>query len=102
MRLCVYTDAYDVVWSGIETQISHGDLPKPHEIQRHSPLPFLAKHFYGSQLGSSTLEVEAYAIKNTVDRMHWVSVNSAGFDLLTDNHNLVFLLDSLAAMPDLS
>lgn len=102
LRLCVYTDASDVVWSGIVTQVPPEDLSKPHAEQCHQPLAFLSGHFSGSFLGWSTLEKEAYAIMATIDRMHWILATPAGFDLFTDHHNLIFLFDPLAVVPDLS
>ena len=36
-RLCVYTDASDMAWSGIVSQVPLEDVHKPHAAQRHSP-----------------------------------------------------------------
>lgn len=58
MRLCVYIDASDLVWSGVVTQLPPGDLSKPHVDQRHHPLTFLSERFTGSQLGWYTVEKE--------------------------------------------
>lgn len=101
-RLCVYTDASDLIWSGIVTQVPPEDLSLPHVDQRHQPLSFLSGHFTGPQLGWSTLEKEAFAIMATVERMHWLLATTDGFDLYTDHHNLIFLFDPLAVVPDLS
>lgn len=101
-RLCVYTDACDLVWSGIVTQVPPSDISKTHDDQRHQPLAFLSGRFTGPQLGWSTLEKEAFAIMATVDRMHWVLATPDGFDLFTDHHNLIFLFDPLAVVPDMS
>lgn len=101
-RLCVYTDACDTVWSGVITQVPYEDLSKDHADQRHDPLAFLSGHFTGSQLGWSTLEKEASAVMATTERMHWLLATPDGFDLYTDHHNLIFLFDPLAVVPDLS
>jgi len=101
-RLCVYTDASDYVWSGIVTQTPREDIHLDHVDQRHQPLSFLSGHFTGSELGWSILEKEAYAIMATVERMHWLLSTPSGFDLFTDHHNLIFIFDPLAVMPDLS
>lgn len=101
-RLCVFTDASDLVWSGIVTQIPPIDIPKAHMDQRHQPLAFLSGHFSGAQLGWSTLEKEAYAIMATIERMHWILATTDGFDLFTDHHNLIFLFDPLAVVPNIS
>ena len=101
-RLCVYTDASDYVWSGIVTQTPREDIHLDHVDQRHQPLSFLSGHFTGSELGWSILEKEAYAIMATVERMHWLLATPSGFDLFTDHHNLIFIFDPVAVMPDLS
>lgn len=73
-----------------------------HVGQRYSPLTFLSGRVSESQLDCSTLEKEAYPIMTTVDHMHLVLGTSAGFDLFTDHHNLVFLFDPLAVVSELS
>lgn len=70
LRLSLITDTSDVVLSGIMTRLPHDILPKPHEDQRHSLLPFLFSHLSGSRLRWSTLKKDAYAIMKTVDGMH--------------------------------
>ena len=100
--MCVYTDAFDLLWSGIVTQVPHGDLQKPHLEQQHSPLAFLSGRFNDTQLGWSVLEKEAYAVLATLERMHWVVATPEGFDLYTDHNDLVFLFDPLSIVPDLS
>lgn len=39
-RLCLYTDASDLFWSAIMTQVPHEDLSLPHAEQRHAPWLF--------------------------------------------------------------
>jgi len=101
-RLCVYTDASDMAWSGIVTQVPLCDVSKPHAEQRHSPIAFLSGRFDKTQLGWSVLEKEAFAVMNTLDRMHWIVATPDGFDLYTDHNNLIFLFDPLAVVPDMS
>jgi len=101
-RLCVYTDASDIAWSGIVTQVPHTDLPNPHRNQRHEPLAFLSGKFDATQLGWSTLEKEAFAVLASFERMHWLTATPGGFDLYTDHNNLIFLFDPLSVVPDLS
>lgn len=50
-----------------------------------------------SQLRWSTSK-NAYAIMAMRDRMNWVLASSAGFDLIAEHHNLVFLFQSLRAV----
>lgn len=57
--LCVHTDASDLLWLGIVTQIPHEDLSESHAVQRHQPLCFLSTYFSKVQLVWSTLTKEA-------------------------------------------
>lgn len=57
-RVCVYTDASDILWSGILTPVPYQDLRRTHVDQRHHPLVFLSGHFTGPQLGWSIFEKE--------------------------------------------
>ena len=101
-RLCVYTDASDMAWYGIITQVPHAHVHWSHVEQEHSPLAFLCGRFEATQLGWSVLEKEAYAVLTTLERMHWIVANPDGFDLYTDHDNLIFLFDPLSVVPDLS
>lgn len=101
-RLCVFTDASELHWSGVVTQIPLADLSSAAAYQRHEPLDFLSGHFRGPELRWSTLEKEACAIMATVERMHWFLATDRGFDMSTDHNNLVFLFDPLAVVADLS
>lgn len=38
----------------------------------------------------------------TIERINWKLATSYGFDLFTDHHNLIFLLDPFSVAPDLS
>jgi transposase InsO family protein len=101
-RLCFFTDASDMVWSGIVTQVPREDLVKPHVAQRHQPLAFLSGRFNATQLGWSVLEKEAFAVLASLERMHWLAATPDGFDLSTDHNNLVFIFDPLSIVPDMS
>lgn len=80
-RLCVYTDASDMAWSGILTQVPTVDLNKPHKEQRHAPLAFLSGRFNSTQLGWSVLEKEAFAVLTTLDRIHWRTASTGSSPL---------------------
>ena len=101
-RICVYTDASDICWSGIVTQIPPENINLDHKDQRHQPLAFLSGNFVNAERRWSTLEKEAFAIMATVDRMHWILCTSQGFDLYTDHNNPIFILNPLSVIPDLS
>lgn len=38
----------------------------------------------------------------TLERMDWVVATPDGFDLYADHNNLIFMLDPLSTVPDLS
>lgn len=101
-RLCVFTDASDLLWAGVITQVPVSDIPYAVSEQQHEPLPFFSGHFGRSKLRWSTLEKEAYAIMATVERMHWLLATGHGFDLYTDHNNLIFLFNPAAVVADLS
>lgn len=101
-RLVVYTDGSDNIWSGIITQVPPSNLAKPYPEQRHSYLAFCSGLSYTTQLGWSLMEKEAFVIMATLERMHWLLGTSFGFELYTDHNNLIFILDPLSSIPDLS
>lgn len=101
LRSFVYTDASDLIWSDVVTQVRPKDLSKSPVDQRYRPLYSLSGHFYGLETQYSTLEKEAYAIMKTVQRMHVLLATCDGFDLFADHHNLVFLFDPLFVVSDL-
>lgn len=73
------------------TQVPVVDLSTPHAKQRHQPIWFLSGSFTSSSFRWSTLEKEASVIMSTVERMHWLLAIPDGFDLFTDQHNLIFI-----------
>lgn len=101
-RLCIYTDASNIAWSGMITQVPYKDLYLPHVEQKHDALAFISGRFNTTQLGWAIVEREPYAVMATPDRMHWIAAKPDGFDLFTDHNNLIFLFDPLSVMPDLS
>lgn len=61
-QLCVYTDASDMVWSGVNTQVPVSEANKPHAEKRHETLAFLSGRFDYRQSRWSILEKEGLAI----------------------------------------
>lgn len=77
-------------------------MNKPHADKRHESLAFLSERFGDRQLRWSILEKEAFAILASLHRMHWLVATPEGFDICTDNHNIIFIFDPLSLMPHLS
>lgn len=50
----------------------------------------------------SVLQIESFAVMNTLDRMYWVVATPEVFEVYTDHNNLIFLFDPLAVVPDMS
>lgn len=101
-RLCVYSDASNILWSGIATEFLPSDLVKTHVDQRNLIVAFLSGHFTGSQPRWSALEKEAFASMVTAERMHWISGTPDGLDFYNDHQNLIFLFNPLAVVSDFS
>lgn len=99
-RLCVYTDASGLEWSGVVTQVPHENPSLPQSDQCYRPLAFLSRRFTGAQLCRSTIEKMAFAIMATVEHMHWIIGTAEGYDPLTAYHSLVFLFVLLAVVID--
>lgn len=88
LRLCVYTDASDLLWSSSVTQLPPKDRNKSHAVQRHQLLCFLSGHFSKVQPCGSALEKEAYTTMGTIERKHSTLSATAEFDLNTDHQNI--------------
>lgn len=101
-RLDVYTDASDFFWSEIVTQVLLDDLNLPRQDKRQESLAFLSGRFTKQQIRWATLKKEAYAVRATLNRMHWLLATTSGFDLFTDHKNLIFLFDPTSVTADLS
>jgi hypothetical protein len=67
-RVCVFTDASDVLYSGIITQLPKHHLGLPVHDQQHQPLAFTSGSFRGSQERWTVPEKEAFAVFETVTK----------------------------------
>jgi len=100
MTLCVWTDANDKGWAGVITQCLPSELSKPMAEQHHHPLAFFSGLFTGAELRWSTLEQEAFAVKQTCMKGQHLLRRPGGFWVFTDHRNLVFLLSTELAPRD--
>lgn len=89
-RLCLFTNASDLLWAGVISQTLYGDLSLLIGGQRNAPLAFIPRHFRDAKICWATIEKEGYAIMATVQRMYWLLAAECGFDLFTDLNNLIF------------
>lgn len=84
------------------TQNPYYDLSIPHNDQGYEPLAFYSGRFSEVQISSSTVEEEAFAVLASCDRAHWLAASPSGFDLYTDNNNLIFIFDRTSIQLDIS
>lgn len=64
--MCLFTDASDLYYGAVLTQVSKEHLNLNLGEQRHEPLAFSSGAFKGPQLRSSVPEKEGYAIVHAV------------------------------------
>jgi hypothetical protein len=67
-RVCVFTDASDLHWGAVISQVSMDSMDKPVEDQDHAPLMFVSGTFSGAASRWAIVEKEAYAIEETLRR----------------------------------
>ena len=85
--ICVYTDASNLYWSGVVTQIKQYSLKKPIERQCHEPLAFLGAAFRGAQLKWSMFEKEGFAIFQVFDKMDYLFFGEKATNVFKDHRN---------------
>jgi hypothetical protein len=85
----VFTDASDLHWGVMVTQVPHEDLVLPVEKMRHAPLAFLSGSFKGSELNWSVTDKEAWAIVVAYRRLDYLLWGEVF--LFTDHRNLAYV-----------
>jgi len=91
-RLQLLTDASDLSWSIVLTQVIEKDLSLPVQDRFHEPLVFLSGNFSGSQLRWSVVEKECYPIIHALDKLSHFLKREDGFQMFCDHRNLIFML----------
>ena len=99
--LCVFTDASDVHWSGIVTQVDPDQLSSPLEEQRHEPLAFSSSALNKCQRNWTTFEKEGYAIFQTFSKVDYLFLNGQETHVFTDHRSLMFVYAPTALEPAL-
>ena len=85
----MFSDANDYNTSGMVTQIPVEDAGKPVELQRHESLGFVGHRFNATELNWSVAEKEAFAIKDTMQKLDYLLQMKRPFKLFVDHKNLV-------------
>jgi RNase H-like domain found in reverse transcriptase/Reverse transcriptase (RNA-dependent DNA polymerase) len=101
-RICVLTDASDIFYAGLVTQIHEEQLDLPMEEQDHQPLAFLTGEFKGAQLRWTVPEKEGFAIVDTVTKVDYLLLSHEEFSILSDHLNLTYIYNPLSADPTLA
>lgn len=96
-EFCLFTDASDTHWGAVLVQIANFQVLEDVLAQQVDPLAFLSGAFKGSQRNWSTVEKEAFAILEAVERLRYLLIRPNGFRIYTDHHNLVFMYGSSAS-----
>jgi RNase H-like domain found in reverse transcriptase/Reverse transcriptase (RNA-dependent DNA polymerase) len=101
-RICVLTDASDLFYAFLVTQIDEEQLNIPMEEQNHQPLAFLSGEFKGAQLRWTVPEKDGLAIVDTVTKVDYLLLSHDEFSILSDRLNLTYIYNPLSADPTLA
>ncbi|KAF0704619.1 hypothetical protein AaE_014847, partial [Aphanomyces astaci] len=93
MTVCVFTDASDLFWGAVATQVPPADLDLPLDDQRHQPLAFISGSFSGASARWPIVEKEAYGVVESCKRLDYLVVRRGGYRLFTDHRNLVYIFN---------
>ncbi|KAE8997590.1 hypothetical protein PR001_g19545 [Phytophthora rubi] len=89
--MCLLTDASDLGWSVLVTQVVEWQPNKEVHQQQHELLVCLSGSFTGSQCNWSIIEKEAYPIVCACDKLSYLLLRPGGFRLYCDHRNLVYV-----------
>lgn len=101
-RLSVYTVASDPLWSGVIKQGLRKTYLRHMETKGTNLSASFRDTFVVLIFDGTPSKKEAYAIMETVERMHRLLATADGFDLDTDHRNLIFLFDPFAVVQEFS
>jgi hypothetical protein len=96
-RICVLTDASDLFYAGLVTQIDEEQLDLPMEEQDHQPLAFLSGDFKGAQLRWTVPEKEGFAIVDAVTKVDYLLLCHDELSILSYHLDLAYIYNPLSA-----
>ena len=88
-EVCLCTDASDIGWAAIVTQVKEWQPGIPVHEQKHEMLICVGGTFTGSQRNWSVIEKEAYPIVSSCDKLGYVLLRPKGFKMYCDHRNLI-------------
>ncbi|KAG3199075.1 hypothetical protein PC128_g5559 [Phytophthora cactorum] len=86
---CSFTDASDIGWTAIITQVKEYDPRRPATEQQHRLIQCLSGTFCGSQLNWTVIEKEALPIVLACEKMDYLLLRSQPFRMFCDHRNLI-------------
>lgn len=87
----LFCDASDSGWGSILLQIKNYDDTKPWSEQKCEPLYCLGGNFRGASSRWKIIEKEAFAIRESVERLDYLLTRPKGFRIYTDHRNLQYI-----------
>ncbi|KAJ0400435.1 hypothetical protein ATCC90586_006519 [Pythium insidiosum] len=87
--VCLLTDASDVGWAVVVTQVESWAVDKRPQDQAHQLLICMGGTFTGPQKNWSVIEKEAYPIISACDKLSYLLLRPSGFKLYCDHRNLI-------------
>lgn len=98
---CLFSDASDLHWASILTQVPKNQMTMKVEDQNHEVLSFLSGSFKGHLHRWSVVEKEAFAVVESMTRLDFLT--SAGeVHLFTDHSNLTYIFDPYGQNPGIN
>ncbi|KAJ0408589.1 hypothetical protein P43SY_008936 [Pythium insidiosum] len=95
---CLLTDASDVGWSVIVTQVAEWNADLPVSEQQHELLICMGGSFTGAQRNWSVIEKEAYPIVTACDKLSYLLMRPKGFKMFCDHRNLIHVFAPASEM----
>jgi RNase H-like domain found in reverse transcriptase len=87
-RICVITNASDLFYAGLVTQVHEEQLDLPMKEKYYQPLAFLSVEFKGTQLRWTVPEKEGFAIVDTATKVDYLFLSHDEFSILSGHFNL--------------
>lgn len=86
---CLFTDASDIGWAAIVTQVKEYDPKRPVTEQQHRLIQCMSGTFTGSQLNWTVIEKEALPIVLACEKMDYLLLRPQPFRMFCDHRNLI-------------
>ena len=90
-KMCMFTDASDLGWAIIVTQVLQWDNKKLAHEQDHQMLHCQSGTFNGAQLNWSIVEKECYPVSKACSTLDHLLMRPDGFTIYCDHRNLVHM-----------